>query len=370
MQIANLQFNPINSWLPESKKPLFISGPCSAESKTQLLDTCRQLKEIGIPLFRAGVWKPRTRPNSFEGYGIKALPWLEEVQEELQTPFCVEIASPEHIELSLKHNIKIFWLGARTTVNPFNVQDIADALKGTDYPVLIKNPVNPDLALWIGAIERIYNAGIKKIVAIHRGFSTFQKSKYRNLPMWQIPIELKTIFPDLTIICDPSHMGGKRELILPLSQKALDLNYDGLIIESHIHPHEALSDAEQQVTPMQLSAILAQLKIRKNSNSDPIFNNHLEDLRNKIDDLDQELVELLASRMNLVEQVGEYKKENNVTIFQIERWDEIFKTRPEWGSKMQLNKDFIAEIYKLIHVESIRKQTEVMNEWKTSEKEN
>ncbi|HAI76956.1 MAG TPA: 3-deoxy-7-phosphoheptulonate synthase [Microscillaceae bacterium] len=355
-----LTFTPLNAWANYDTKPLIIAGPCSAESEEQLMQTCLGLKQLKVDMFRAGIWKPRTRPNSFEGYGSTALPWLKTVRDELQVPFAVEVATPQHIDEALKYGVDALWLGARTTVNPFNVQEIADALRGIDIPVMIKNPVNPDIALWIGAIERIYNAGITKIAAIHRGFSTFQKTKYRNVPMWQIAIELKTHFPAIPLICDPSHICGQRDLLQEVSQKALDLNYDGLIIESHINPEVALSDAEQQLTPVALGEMLDKLTIRLTRSNNAEFINHLEELRSKIDHLDRELLEILAARMLLVEQVGEYKKENNVTIFQIDRWDEIFRSRPEWGKKMHLNKDFIAEIYKLIHVESIRKQTEVM----------
>ncbi|TAF64993.1 MAG: 3-deoxy-7-phosphoheptulonate synthase [Cytophagales bacterium] len=358
---VNLQLNPLSAWVKKEGKPLIIAGPCSAESEEQMMQTCSELKNIGVDMLRAGVWKPRTRPNSFEGYGLKALPWLLKVKKELGLPTTTEVATPEHIEQALKYETDVLWIGARTTVNPFNVQDIADALRGVDVPVMIKNPVNPDVALWVGAIERIYQAGIKNIAVIHRGFSNFQKSKYRNDPMWQLAIELKTILPEIPLICDPSHICGRRDLIQAVSQKALDLNYDGLMIESHINPVVALSDAEQQLTPHDLGKMLESLQMRNNNSENAFFINQLEDLRQKIDNLDRELIEVLAARVRLVEKIGEYKKDNNVTIFQLERWDQIFKTRPEWGKKLQLTEDFIAEIFKLIHVESIRKQTEVMN---------
>ncbi|WP_026999812.1 bifunctional 3-deoxy-7-phosphoheptulonate synthase/chorismate mutase type II [Eisenibacter elegans] len=357
----DLTISPLRQWVDFKQSPLVIAGPCSAESEEQLMQTCQALQHLKVDVLRAGIWKPRTRPNSFEGFGEKALPWLQTVRKELKMPVAVEVATPQHIELALKYDVDILWLGARTTVNPFNVQEVADALRGVDVPVMIKNPVNPDLALWIGAIERIAQAGITKIAAIHRGFSSFQKTKYRNVPMWQIPIELKTYLPEIPLICDPSHIGGARDLIGPLSQKALDLNYDGLMIETHINPDQAMSDAQQQVTPTRLEEILSELKIRLVKSDNAIFINQLEELRAQIDNLDQELVELLGARLALVEKAGEYKKENNVTIFQMERWDEIFRSRQQWAEKMNLNKDFIAEIYKLIHVESIRKQTEVMS---------
>jgi chorismate mutase len=356
---ANLQFKPLSSWIKYDQKPLVIAGPCSAESEEQLLNTAIALKKLNVDALRAGIWKPRTRPNSFEGHGMKALPWIQTVKKEVGLPFAVEIATPQHVDEALKHGVDILWIGARSTVNPFNVQEIADALRGVKVPVLIKNPINPELALWIGAIERIYNAGVENIAAIHRGFSTFQKEKYRNIPLWQIPIELKTIFPDLPIICDPSHIGGKRDLIYDLSQKALDLNYDGLMIETHLDPDNAMSDAAQQVTPERLGEILSDLKIRQATSDNALFINKLEEIRGKIDRVDHELIEVLAARMSLVEKLGEYKKENNVAIFQVERWNEVFKSRPEWAARMNVHEDFIAELFKLIHLESIRKQTEV-----------
>ncbi|NJL13790.1 MAG: bifunctional 3-deoxy-7-phosphoheptulonate synthase/chorismate mutase type II [Microscillaceae bacterium] len=364
-----MELEPLQQWIQSPHRPVIISGPCSAESEDQLLRTCQALKAQGIDVLRAGIWKPRTRPNSFEGYGEKALPWLKAVRETLQLPFAVEVANPQHIELALKYGVDILWLGARTTVNPFNVQEIADALRGVDVPVMIKNPINPDLALWIGAIERIYNAGIRKMAVIHRGFSSFQASKYRNVPAWQIPIELKTYLPNMPIICDPSHIAGKREYLQEIAQKALDLNYDGLMIESHIDPSVALSDAEQQVSPAQLQELLANLKIRivRNQSDDPELINYLDDLRDKIDSVDRELIEILKNRMVLVEKACEYKRANNITIFQVDRWNEIFRTRSEWARKMHLNQDFVTEIYKLIHVESIRRQTEVITRQELAE---
>ncbi|MGD1840258.1 MAG: chorismate mutase [Thermonemataceae bacterium] len=355
-----LDLLPMNAWLPH-KTPAIIAGPCSAESEEQLLQTCLQLKELKVDALRAGIWKPRTRPNNFEGHGKVALPWVAAVKKEVKLPFTIEVATPEHVELALKYGVDILWIGARTTVNPFNVQALADALKGVDVPVMVKNPVNPDLALWLGAIERIYNAGVTKLAAIHRGFSSLQESKYRNAPTWQIPIELKRLFPNMPLICDPSHITGKRDMIAMVSQKALDLNYDGLMIETHIDPDNAWSDAKQQVTPSMLGNILANLKLRVASSDNAEFMNQLDELRKQIDGVDRELIEILASRMALVEKIGEYKKENNITIFQIDRWNEVFRTRPNWADKMGLSQDLIAEIYKLIHVESIRTQTEVMS---------
>jgi chorismate mutase len=357
-----LDIAPLESWAKNHHRPLIIAGPCSAESEEQLMQTCSQLKDMNVDIFRAGIWKPRTRPNSFEGYGEKALPWLKRVREELGVPFAIEVANPNHIELALKYGVDVLWIGARTTVNPFNVQEIADALKGVDVPVLIKNPVNPDLALWIGAIERIYNAGIRKLAVIHRGFSGLHASKYRNEPMWQLPLELKTAIPNMPIIGDPSHTAGKRALLQEIAQKALDLNFDGLIIESHIDPDKALSDAAQQVTPQDFHKLLADLKFRilREASDDVVFINHLDVIRQKIDNIDRELLEVLRTRMALVEQACEHKIQHNVSIFQVDRWNEIFRSRSEWAKKMNVNEDFISEVFKLIHIESIRRQTEVI----------
>ncbi len=360
MSKEKLTFNPLSAWIKkDADKPLIISGPCSAETEEQLVNTALALKKLNVSAIRAGIWKPRTKPGSFEGNGAKALPWIKSVKEATGLPFATEVATPQHIEEALKAGADILWIGARSTVNPFTVQDMADALKGVDVPVLIKNPINPELALWIGAIERIYNAGIRNIAAIHRGFSTHRKTKFRNEPLWGIAIELKTAFPDLPIIGDPSHITGKRTAIYEVSQKSLDLNYDGLMIESHLDPDNAWSDAAQQVTPAALEQILAALRTRQATSDDALFMNQLEDMRHQIDDIDRELLETLAQRMNLVEKAGEYKREHNVTVFQQDRWGEIFKSRPEWAEKMRVNKDFVAEMFKLIHTESIRIQTEV-----------
>jgi chorismate mutase len=358
----NLDILPLSDWINCDNKPLIIAGPCSAESEEQLLQTATGLKKLNaVHAIRAGVWKPRTRPNSFEGMGEKALPWIQNVRKEIGLPFCTEIATPQHLELALKYGIDFVWIGARTTVNPFTVQEIADALRGVDIPVLIKNPINPELPLWIGAIERIQRAGVKKIAAIHRGFSTHQPSKYRNLPLWQIAIELKSIFPHLPLIGDPSHIAGKRDLIAELSQKMMDINYDGLIIESHVNPAVAMSDAAQQVTPEVLGTILSDLQIRQAGTQNPEFRNKMEELRNRIDRADREIIEALANRMAIVEEAGEHKRDNNIAIFQVDRWNEVFKTRAEWGQKMNLDKEFISKLYTIIHLESIRKQTEVMH---------
>jgi len=330
------------------------------ETPEQLDQTVAALVQQGITTIRAGVWKPRTRPNSFEGLGTIALPWIQDVKAKYGVRFAIEVASPSHVEEALKAGIDLLWIGARSTVNPFTVQDIADSLKGVEIPVLIKNPINPDLALWIGAIERISQAGITSIGAIHRGFSNFNDSKYRNSPTWQIPIELKSIFPDLPLICDPSHICGNRELIPHIAQKALDLSFDGLIIESHIQPDKAWSDAAQQLTPETLADLLHHLKTRKVTMEDPGLLSQLEEIREQIDHADREILELLSQRMSLVEKVGEYKKLNNVAILQMERWNKVFQTRPEWAKSLNLNEHFVRELFKLIHTESIRKQTDVM----------
>lgn len=358
---ATLEILPMNSWIDTDGKPLVIAGPCSAETEEQVWETVTQIKAEGYAhVVRAGVWKPRTRPGMFEGKGEEALPWLAAVKKETGLPVAVEVATPQHIELALKYGIDILWIGARTTVNPFNVQDLADALQGVDVPVLIKNPVNPDLALWIGAFERINRAGIKKLGAIHRGFSNAQENKYRNSPMWHIAIELKTMFPELPMIGDPSHMAGKRAYLFELTQRALDLNYDGLIIESHRDPDKAWSDAAQQLTPAALGEMLHELHIRKAEYGED-FQGQLDGLRNKLDNLDREILEILATRMSIVEQLGEYKRDNNVAVLQMDRWRQLRKNRSDLGNKLNLYPDFVEELFELIHMASIRKQTEVMN---------
>lgn len=310
---------------------------------------------------RAGVWKPRSRPDTFEGKGLIALEWLKDLKNEVEIKVATEVASPDHVEKALKNGIDILWLGARTTVNPFLVQEIASSLKGIDIPVLVKNPINPDLALWIGALERINKSGITKLAAVHRGFFSYQKSQFRNPPTWWIPLELKTKYPELFLICDPSHIAGNRQMIFDIAQKALDLGYDGLMIETHPNPAQALSDAEQQLSFDDFVKLISELHVVASHSTDALFINQLEQLREKIDHLDQELIEVLSARMKLTEHIGAYKKENNVTIFQLERWNEIMKTRPEWGLTRSLSHDFIRELYIKIHDESIRIQTEIKN---------
>jgi chorismate mutase len=359
---ANLDILPLSSWIETNGKPLIIAGPCSAESEEQVLETARGIAQGGYAnILRAGVWKPRTRPGSFEGKGEEALPWLQKAKAETGLKTAVEVATPQHVELALKYGVDVLWIGARTTVNPFNVQDLADSLKGVDVPVLIKNPVNPDLALWVGAFERIAGAGINKMGAIHRGFSNAQETKYRNSPMWQIAVEFKSLFPQIPMIGDPSHMAGKRAYLAELTQRAMDLNYDGLIIESHRNPDEAWSDASQQLTPAALGEMLNAIEFR-NSTYGSVYEFSLNNLRERLDNLDRELLEVLASRMSVVEQLGEYKRDNNVAVLQLDRWKQVHSSRADWAKSLNLYPEMVEELFKLVHMESIRKQTEVMNQ--------
>lgn len=343
------------------KRPLVISGPCSAETEEQVLSTAHELKKEGINIYRAGIWKPRTRPNSFEGVGIKGLPWLKKVKEETGLLVSTEVANVKHVMEAIKYGIDIIWIGARTTANPFAVQEIADALKGYDIPVFIKNPVNPDVELWIGAIERIAQTGINRIGVIHRGFSAYENTKYRNIPQWQIPIELRQRIKNIPMICDPSHISGNKDLIFDIAQKALDLNYDGLIIESHICPEKALSDSNQQLTPIELKQLLDKLVLREINISNIEDNLILEDLRHNIDNLDNTLFNILKQRMEIAEQIGEYKKAHNITILQPGRWNDILEKAIKMGERRALSKEFITKIFKAIHQESINKQTTIMN---------
>lgn len=340
----------------DARRPLIISGPCSAETEEQVMTTALALHKIGVKIYRAGVWKPRTKPGGFEGVGTEALTWLKRVKTEIGMYTAVEVANAKHVQEALANDVDILWIGARTTANPFSVQEIADALVGTDIPVLIKNPVNPDLDLWIGAIERIYNAGIHRIGAIHRGFSSSDKKVYRNLPQWHIPIELHRQLPNLPIICDPSHIGGKRELIASISQQAMDLNFDGLIIESHCTPDKAWSDASQQITPEVLQLILDSLVIRETNQT----TENLTVLRRQIDILDNDLLELLAKRMRVSKEIGTYKKEHNMPILQAQRYDEILKNRIGQAEKMGMDGEFMKTVLMAIHEESIRQQMLIM----------
>ncbi len=341
----------------DAKRPLVIAGPCSAESEEQVLNTGRQLAANGVKIFRAGIWKPRTKPGGFEGVGMIGLPWLQKLKSETGMYTAVEVATKAHVEAALAFGVDLLWIGARTTANPFAMQEIADTLQGHDVPVLIKNPVNPDVELWIGGIERIYRAGIHKLGVIHRGFSSADKTIYRNIPNWHIAIELRRRFPNLPIICDPSHIGGRRDLIQPLSQQAMDLGFDGLIIESHCTPDEAWSDAKQQVTPSVLKEILASLVIRDTVKT----TEDLTDLRRQIDEIDDKILEILAKRMRISGEVAQYKKENSMSVLQAQRYDEILTKRSEQGAQMGMSPEFIKEVFEAIHAESVRKQMEIIN---------
>lgn len=354
--------NLIN-WLPDfGHRPLLAAGPCSAESFQQLMETALQLKSMQVPVMRAGVWKPRTRPGTFEGRGDEALTWLKEIKQATGLHIATEVASPQHVEKACSAGIDILWIGARTSVNPFAVQEIAEALKGADKIVWVKNPLNPDLSLWLGALERVHHAGIGKLAAVHRGFSSFRHSRYRNVPLWQIPLELKSAHPQLPLIADPSHIAGERELVFEVTQRALDLGYEGLMIEAHPDPHKALSDARQQITFEALQQLISHLRVAAPHSENTLFLSQLEKLREQIDHIDRELIETLASRMRLAEKIGEYKKDNNVTVFQAARWKQIMETRPEWGQQVSLSADFIRELYRIIHDESIRIQTHIFNQ--------
>lgn len=352
-----LELQKLNLPGVEEKRPLIIAGPCSAETEEQVFNTAKQLSEKGIKIFRAGIWKPRTKPGGFEGIGEQGLPWMQRVKKELGMLVATEVANTKHVEAALNAGIDILWIGARTSANPFAMQEIADALKGSDVPVLIKNPVNPDLELWIGAIERINGAGIKRIAAIHRGFSTYDKKLYRNLPMWHIPIELHRRIPNLPVICDPSHIGGRRELIAPLCQQAMDLGFDGLIIESHCSPDNAWSDAKQQVTPDVLDFIIDRLVIRNIISS----TESIEALRSQIDECDNSLLDILAKRMRISREIATYKREHNMTVVQATRYNEILDKRGAQGVLCGMSDEFVRTIFERIHEESVRQQLEVIN---------
>ena len=341
----------------DAKRPLVIAGPCSAESEEQVLTTGRALAAQGVKIFRAGIWKPRTKPGGFEGVGMIGLPWLQKLKAETGMYTAVEVATKAHVEAALAFGVDILWIGARTTANPFAMQEIADTLQGHDLPVLIKNPVNPDVELWVGGIERIYRAGIHKLGVIHRGFSSADKTIYRNVPNWHIAIELRRRFPNLPIICDPSHIGGRRDLIQPLSQQAMDLGFDGLIIESHCNPDEAWSDAKQQVTPDTLKEILSSLVIRDTVKT----TEDLVDLRHQIDEIDDKILEILAKRMRISGEVANYKKEHAMPVLQAGRYDEILTKRSEQGSALGMSPEFVKEVFEAIHAESVRKQIEIIN---------
>lgn len=352
-----MELQPITFEGVENKRPMVIAGPCSAETEEQVMEAAHALAAKGIKIFRSGIWKPRTKPGGFEGIGSEGLEWLQRVKKETGMYVATEVATERHVYEALKFGVDLLWIGARTTANPFAVQEVADALKGCKIPVLIKNPVNPDLELWIGAIERVYNAGIRQIGAIHRGFSSFDKKIYRNQPQWHIPIELKRRIPNLPIFCDPSHIGGKREFIAPLSQQAMDLNFEGLIIESHCNPDCAWSDASQQVTPDALEQILNNLVIRDTAQT----TEDLSDLRRQIDNLDNDLLELLAKRMRISKEIGQFKKEHGMTVLQSGRYDEIISKRVAQAQSMGMSSEFMQVVLEAIHEESVRQQIEIMN---------
>ena len=351
MEIESLTFPGV-----DTMRPVIIAGPCSAESREQVLKTATDLAARGIRIFRAGIWKPRTKPGGFEGIGAEGLPWMKMVKQETGMLVATEVATPYHVFEAVKAGIDILWVGARTVTNPFAMQELADALKGVDIPILVKNPINPDLELWIGAIERLYGAGIRKLGVIHRGFSSYEKKIYRNLPLWHIPIELRRRYPHLTIFCDPSHIGGKRELVAPISQQALDLNFDGLIVESHCNPDCALSDASQQITPEVLDYTLKMLVVRDNAQT----TENISVLRQQIDEIDEQLLSLLSKRMRISREIGTYKKEHNMPILQSGRYNEILDKRGKMGTSLDLNPEFISEIMKSIHEESVKVQMEIM----------
>lgn len=352
----------LRTWLDDMKldHPLVIAGPCSAETEEQVLKIAHQLKDSDVNYYRAGIWKPRTRPGNFEGVGALGLKWLKKVKEETGMKTCTEVANAAHVKLAIENDVDLLWIGARTAVSPFIMQELADALHGTDKIVLVKNPINPDLALWLGGIERLYTADIKNLGAIHRGFSTYEKSKYRNVPEWQIAIEFKNRFPDLPLICDPSHITGNREMIFDVSQTALDLNFDGLMVETHFDPDNAWSDAAQQVTPTKLKQIMQDLKIRKQTETDSTYRDSLENLRAQINVVDGQLIDLLGKRMKVADQIGALKKEQNVAVLQSKRWNEILGNMILEGQEKGLSEEFVLKMFKAIHQESINHQEKII----------
>ena len=345
-----------------SKRPLIISGPCSAETEEQVLQTAQRLAKTGkVDVLRAGIWKPRTRPGSFEGIGTKGLPWLQQAKKLTGLPIAIEVATGKQVEDALHFDIDILWIGARTTVNPFSVQEVADALRGANVPVLIKNPINPDLELWTGAVERVAKAGIKNIGLIHRGFSSYGNTEYRNAPMWHLAIEMKRRNPEMMIINDPSHICGRRDILMDVAQKAIDLDFDGLMIESHIDPDNAWSDAKQQVTPEALAELLNSIVWRKEDINSEAYHQALEKLRQQINHLDDELLQLLGQRMKIADQIGEFKKNNDITILQTNRWNEILERAYQKGDVLGLTREFITKYFDAVHMESINHQNRVMN---------
>lgn len=353
----SLELSPLSLPGVEARRPIVIAGPCSAETEEQVMDTARQLSAKGIKIFRAGIWKPRTKPGGFEGVGEAGLPWLQRVQKELGMLVSTEVATPKHVEAALEHGVDILWIGARTVANPFAMQELADALRGHDVPVLVKNPVNPDLELWIGGLERLNGAGIKRLGVIHRGFSSYDKRIYRNLPMWHIPIELRRRFPQLPVFGDPSHIGGARELVAPLCQQAMDLGFEGLIVESHCTPDAAWSDAKQQVTPDVLDFILEKLVIRDTTQT----TESLEALRRQIDEVDNALIELLSKRMRISREIGHFKRDHKMTVVQTERYSEILDKRGAQGVLCGMAPEFMKTVFEAIHEESVRQQIDIIN---------
>ena len=348
---------PIKFCGVDSKRPVVIAGPCSAETEEQVMETAKDLAKNGVRIFRAGIWKPRTKPGGFEGVGSVGLTWLQEVKKETGMLVATEVANKQHVEEALNAGVDVLWIGARTSANPFAMQEIADSLVGADVPVLVKNPVNPDLELWIGAMQRIYNAGIRQIGAIHRGFSAYGKHLYRNMPQWHIPIELRRRMPELTLICDPSHIGGKRELVAPLSQQAMDMGFDGLIVESHCDPDSAWSDKSQQVTPEVLNFILNMLVVRDTTQT----TESLTLLRQQIDQIDNDLLEALSKRMRISREIGQYKKEHSMPVVQTGRYDDILNSRAAAAEELGMSGDFMKTVYRAIHEESVRRQIEVLS---------
>ncbi len=346
-----------------NKRPLIISGPCSAETEEQVIETAVRLAATGkVDVLRAGIWKPRTKPGLFEGIGTKGLPWLANAKKQTGLPITVEVATAKHVQDALQFDVDMLWIGARTTVNPFSVQEVADALKGVDIPVLVKNPINPDLELWTGALERLQKVGVSQVGMIHRGFSSYGNTEFRNAPMWHLPIEMKSRFPEMPLICDPSHICGNRTLLQSVTQKSIDLDFDGIMLESHIDPDNAWSDAKQQITPEVFAQMLDELIWRHENTDAKEFITALATLREQINQLDDELMTILSQRMKIADKIGAYKKENDITILQTNRWNEILEKAFTKGSKLGLSKDFITKYFDAVHLESINHQNAVMNE--------
>ena len=353
------------NWIKEFDKPLAIAGPCSAESEKQMMEIAGLLDQNYVQVFRAGIWKPRTKPNCFEGVGAIGLNWLKKVKDEFGFKIATEVATANHVKLALEYDVDYLWIGARSTVNPFTVQEIAEALRDTKKVVLVKNPVNPDLELWMGAIERLQQQNIKNLGAIHRGFSTYKKTKYRNNPQWQIALDFMDKMPEIPMICDPSHICGNREGIFEVAQQAYNFEYDGLMIESHHQPDEAWSDAKQQITPERLLEILQKIELRKSDDEDAFYHSQINHLRNEIDETDQGILDAIAQRMKIASQIGELKKEHNVAVFQPERWKQIRENSVKQGEKLGLSEEFIDKLVRAIHQESIQHQNQIMNKENT-----